>query len=324
MSKAEAEERFIIKAQNKHKNKYDYSKVKYNTCKQKVCIICPEHGEFWQTPDNHLQGRGCPVCRYISSGKKNSWTKDIFILKAREVHGWKYDYSKVEYINNTTPVCIICPEHGEFWQIPSVHIYNKAGCPRCSRNHKYTTVEFIETLPNWITEKYDFSKFEYKRTHDKSILICPEHGEFLISPHNIRAGIGCPSCSESKLERTVRLFLKDNSITYISEYKQDADFHKQTIDFYLPDYNIGIECQGEQHFKPTDFGGKGDTWAKMQYQHIINLDIEKQKLCKDKGINLIYYVSPKNLELLTANPHFIGYEFYVDTEEIKTKLMKNK
>ena len=250
-------ESFIERAKEVHGEKYDYSKVEYINCKLKVCIICPEHGEFWQTPDAHIQGRGCPVCRYISSGKKNSLTTKSFIERARKIHGDKYDYSKVNYINQKTPVCIICHEHGEFWQKPTIHLDNKAGCPKCSKNYRYTTEEFLSSLPEWIKERYNFSKFEYKRTHDKSILICPEHGEFLMSPHNIRKGIGCPGCSESKIERDVRLFLKKNNIRYFSEYKHNKDFHKQAIDFYLPDYNIAIECQGIQHFQPTDFAGKG-------------------------------------------------------------------
>lgn len=45
-------------------------------------------------------------------------TTEEWVAKARAVHGDRYDYSKVEYINGKTKVCIICPEHGEFWQTP--------------------------------------------------------------------------------------------------------------------------------------------------------------------------------------------------------------
>lgn len=72
-----------------------------------------------------------------------------FIEKARKVHGDKYDYSKVEYINNKTKVCIICPIHGEFWQTPSVHVNNKSNCPKCSykngaKSRSTTLYDFIE------------------------------------------------------------------------------------------------------------------------------------------------------------------------------------
>lgn len=317
-----AQARFIEKAEKKHNGKYDYSKVKYISCKKKVCIICPQHGEFWQSPDNHIQGRGCPVCRYESVSEKNSSTKEEFIARAVKIHGDKYDYSKVQYKNNTTPVCIICPEHGEYWQVPSIHTDNKAGCPKCSRNYRYKTEEFIESLEPWIKEKYDFSKFIYVRTHDKATVICPKHGEFLMSPHNIRKGIGCPRCKESKLEINMRNFLEKEQIKYIYEYKPDKSFHKQSIDFYLFDYNIAIECQGSQHFRPADFGGKGNEWAESAYQHIIDLDKEKQRLCREKDIQLVYYLRKEDLPLLKNNTQYNDCILFTNLTDIKDFLHK--
>ena len=125
-TKKSTKEDFIIKAKQVHGDKYDYSKVVYVNNQIKVCIICPEHGEFYQAPKNHLNGQGCPKC----SGNKKL-TKDDFIKKANEIHGYKYDYSKVEYINSQIKVCIICPEHGEFYQAPKNHL-NGQGCPICA------------------------------------------------------------------------------------------------------------------------------------------------------------------------------------------------
>lgn len=125
-------EDFIIRASKLQNNKYDYSKVNYiNNC-TKVCIICPIHGEFWQTPKNHLKKCGCPKCSNIKNTEKQRSNTEEFIEKAKEIHGTKYDYSKVNYINAKTKVCIICPEHGEFWQIPYNHLLMN-GCPECSR-----------------------------------------------------------------------------------------------------------------------------------------------------------------------------------------------
>ena len=110
MTKLTTEE-FIKKAREVHGDKYDYSKVEYVKSKAKVTIICPEHGEFLQTPQKHLYGQGCPKC-----GHKSELTTEEFIKKAREVHGDKYDYSNVEYVDAKTNVCIICKQHGVFWQ----------------------------------------------------------------------------------------------------------------------------------------------------------------------------------------------------------------
>ena len=130
MPKRLTTEEFIEKTRQVHGDKYDYSKVEYKTSGEKVCIICKEHGEFWQIPENHLHkhhAQGCPKC----SHGHDKYTIEEFIEKARQVHGDKYDYSKVEYSGKDIKVCITCPIHGDFWQLPSVHVYNKSGCPRC-------------------------------------------------------------------------------------------------------------------------------------------------------------------------------------------------
>ena len=128
---------FIHKAKIIHGNKYNYSKVEYIDSFTKVCIICPEHGEFWQTPNSHLTGRGCPECRWRKAKQSirniMGMSSDDFIKKAISIHGLKYDYSKVFYENTDTKVCIICPEHGEFWQTPHHHLKG-CGCPECGKN----------------------------------------------------------------------------------------------------------------------------------------------------------------------------------------------
>ena len=119
---------FIMKSKNVHGLKYDYSKVEYvNSCTN-VCIICPKHGEFLQTPNHHLMGCGCPKCSH-QSYKDNT---AAFIQKARNKHGMKYDYSKVEYVNSHEKVCITCPKHGEFWQTPTNHLSGR-GCNCCKK-----------------------------------------------------------------------------------------------------------------------------------------------------------------------------------------------
>lgn len=143
-------EEFIELARKVHGDKYDYSKVNYINNKTPICIFCTKHGEFWQAPESHLQGKGCIKC----AGIENLTTED-FIEKARKIHGDKYNYSKVNYVNNHTKVCIICPEHGEFWQKPNAHL-NGNGCPKCCGRNK-TTEEFIKEAKNKYGDKYDLS-----------------------------------------------------------------------------------------------------------------------------------------------------------------------
>ena len=126
-------EQWIEKAKLIHGNKYDYSKVIYSRSYEKVCIICPEHGEFLQTATEHLKGKGCQKCGHITKGAKRLSNTEEFIIKARKIHGEKYDYSKVVYSGVHNKVQIICPQHGLFEQEPNSHLHG-IGCPRCSQS----------------------------------------------------------------------------------------------------------------------------------------------------------------------------------------------
>ena len=181
-------EDFIQKAREVHGNKYDYSLIDYINSKLNIIIICPEHGEFKQTPNSHLDGQGCPKCYGLYKT-----TKD-FIIEAKKIHGDKYDYSLVDYINATTKIIIICPKHGEFKQQPYSHL-SKIGCPKCGGTGKFTTEEFIQKNKAIHGEKYDYSKTNYVSNNIKVIIICPEHGEFEQTPHQHISGEGCPKCS---------------------------------------------------------------------------------------------------------------------------------
>ena len=121
---------FIQKANQIHNNYYDYSKVDYINNKTLVTIICPKHGEFRQLPNSHLQGSGCELCGKNKATSKKSLGIKEFVERAREVHGDKYDYSKVEYVNSRIKVCISCVQHGDFYQTPNNHLRGQ-GCPKC-------------------------------------------------------------------------------------------------------------------------------------------------------------------------------------------------
>ncbi len=126
-------QRFIERANQIHNNKYDYSLVKYVNNSTKVKIICPIHGVFEQRPNNHLQGRNCLRCGYEINSQNFRKTLKQFIFDARLVHGDKYNYLMVEYVNDGTKVKIICPKHGEFYQTPTHHLGGQ-GCAKCSHH----------------------------------------------------------------------------------------------------------------------------------------------------------------------------------------------
>ena len=119
---------FLNKCFEIHGDRYDYSLVNYKKAKSKIKIICKKHGIFEQEANSHINGCNCPKC---VGGIKV--TKDEFIEKAKLIHGEKYDYSLVNYINSKTKIDIICPKHDVFKQIPSSHL-SGSGCIMCNKN----------------------------------------------------------------------------------------------------------------------------------------------------------------------------------------------
>jgi hypothetical protein len=213
---------FIDKSKDIHGNKYDYSKVEYINQRKKVTIICPEHGEFEQLPCNHYNnGCGCPKCRAVDLHDRTKTSVDDFIKKSIEAHGDRYDYSKVEYHNNKKDVCIICSDHGEFWQTPTNHYIGKKGCP---------------------------------------------------------------SCVSSKGENEIRKILTENNISFVEQRRFDDCKCQQTLpfDFYLPESNTCIEYDGIQHFEPIEFWGGMKTFLETQMRDKIKTDF-----CKENNIELI-------------------------------------
>ena len=186
-------ERFIEKANKRHNNKYDYSQVEYVDSVTKVCIICPEHGEFWQTPQGHVRGNSCPKCANKKRGDTFRSNGDEFVEKASKIHNNKYIYDKTKYVNAETKIPILCLEHGTFWMTPMNHLLGQ-GCPKCS-GRGLSTSEIVTMFREKHDDKYGYSKVVYNRMHEKVCIICPKHGEFWQTPSKHLLGQGCPKCA---------------------------------------------------------------------------------------------------------------------------------
>lgn len=192
MSRKTTIEEFVEKASMIHHNKYDYSAISYNSLKDNIYIICPIHGKYYQRAGNHLIGFGCSKC----SGK-SKYTTDEYIIKAKKVHGEKYDYSKVNYENAKKSIEIICRLHGPFYQIPSNHL-NGAGCPACGGSKKRNTSTFIERAKEVFGDRYDYSDSIYINSNTKIKIICKRHDEFYQTPAHHLKGKECRKCSYEK------------------------------------------------------------------------------------------------------------------------------
>lgn len=298
-------EDFIEKAKKAHGNKYCYDKSAYINATTPLIITCPIHGDFHQTPNSHLSGRGCPKC----SNNNVKKTTEEFIADAIKTHGSKYDYSKVKYVNNASKVCIICPEHGEFWQIARNHL-NGDGCPKCA-------IEKRVEKARWDTEKeihgskYDYSKANYIGCNEKLTLICPVHGEFQITPSaHLNGKQGCPECGKISSSNAKRL-TNETFIEKATEIHGDKYGYSQVI-YKDYDTKLRIYCPIHGYFEQSPdshLHGKGCP----RCAH--NLSRAEDEICaflKENNVNFIQrcrdVISPYEIDIYLPD-YKIGIEY---------------
>lgn len=172
------QEEFFEKANRIHGNNYNFSQFEYKGYYEKGKVICNKCGKtFYISAGNFLNGKGCSECNNKEAGKRRRLEIDKFIEFSRKVHGDKYDYSKVKYINSITKVEIICPIHGPFFQIPTNHIYNEQGCPICSSS------KGERQIAKYLEEKG--IKFEQQKTFEGCIYKKPLRFDFYLPDYNL-------------------------------------------------------------------------------------------------------------------------------------------
>lgn len=282
---------FVEKCHKKHNNKYDYSKSIYVTQKERVIITCLKHGDFIQIAKSHLRGDGCRLCGNENVSKLYSSNTEEFLKKSKSIHGEKYDYSKTIYKNAHSKVNITCKIHGIFKQEPSNHLRGN-GCPNCTYNNG-NTKKFIEKAILIHGDKYEYSLVKYLTNKKPVKITCHIHGLFEQTPDkHINRKHGCPFCKASKGELEIKKFLEINNINFIPQYgfKKCKYKSKLLFDFYLPDFNLCIEYNGIQHYKPVAFFG-GSNKLKLQKKR----DEQKQKFCKTNLINLLIIKYNENI-----------------------------
>lgn len=230
----------IEKLKNKLNNDFVFCDDDYKGCHSKLKIICKKcNNTFLKTPNQILyKTKEVNICPYCKNEKEKSLNYDNFLKNAQKTHNHKYDYSKVNYINNKTKVCIICPIHGEFWQRPNSHLKGH-GCTECKNvSKRNNTFNFI-TKANQIHHNfYDYSLTKYGSNRQELVIIkCPIHGEFSMSPKSHLRGSGCPKCKQSLLEKEFKQFLIEKNIKF-EEQKTfkwlKNEHHNLYLDFYLP------------------------------------------------------------------------------------------
>lgn len=303
-------EKFVERATIVHQNFYDYSDAHYKGMHCQLSIRCPEHGPFPQTPNSHLRGAGCPSCK--GNKKKNT---EEFISEAIKIHGNKYDYSKVEYVNSFVEVEIICSDHGSFFQVPHNHLLG-AKCGGCAGNKQKNTKEFIAEAIKIHGNRYDYKDVNYIDINSKVIIRCHKHGPFEQSPNNHLRGQNCPLC-KNKAETYIGELL---SIYTTVQYQYIIE--NKRYDFYLPKYNILIERDGEQHYKKNAIFNQSDRDLEFQMKN----DREKTELALKNGYGIFrlpYWLSLKHLKIEIENI-LNGTPTYPNIPDVQQVVLKPK
>ena len=278
---------FVKKSNKIHKNKYSYVKSVFKTISTPLIIICLEcNQEFTMSPTDHnVNIKGCPNCK--TDGKKKE-AYEQFLKDAKGEYGDAYSYEKSNFVNKTTPITIIhvvC--EAEFSVSPNDHINLKRGCPQCKiedkiqaahekqstkvKAEKESTSEivyngtydiqfFISDAKEIHRGKYSYEKSIILNLNTKILIICNEClKEFWQRPDIHLKGSGCSYCVCSQGEKSIYDFLDKIGFTFKFQHKFEdcKDKNKLPFDFYIPDYDLLIEYNGQQHYEPIErFGGE--------------------------------------------------------------------
>ena len=319
-----------------HKAKYDYSKVEYVTIHTKVIIICPEHGEFEQTPNSHKRGSGCPNCGKVKAITSNTKTITKFISEANEVHNNLYSYNKAVYTNATTNINITCKEHGEFLQTPNNHLSGR-GCPECSKSRDVTKLrkEFLVKAHELHDRKYDYSKILYINSFTPVEITCQEHGVFLQSPSAHIQGSGCPKCG--KLQSALK-----NTLTTAEFIEKSKKIHGDIYDYSKTKYEralkpVVIDCPIHGKFEQiasTHLAGAGckhcgeikqrkkyyDKPTILYYVYLSRYDLYKIGITlKERGVKLRFGREFDSMEVVDALVFESGKKAYEAEQDIILK-----
>lgn len=280
---------------------------KYIDSHTKITHYCLTHNVYYDiAPTNALYGYGCPECVSEINHQKNLKTHEQYVNEAKVINPNIEVIGK--YININTSIMHRCIIHNFEWETTPASILQGCGCPTCKiekiRKAKSKTHEqYVEEVKNINPNIQVLGTYINAKTPilHKCLI---DNFEWNTVPESILQGCGCPKCNESKGERRIRIWLEKNNIDYIHQHKYEdcKDIYPLPFDFYIPTYNVLIEYDGEQHFRPIDlFGGQ------EYFEYIQKHDTIKNEYCENNGISLlrIPYYKFNNIEEELNNFLFI-------------------
>lgn len=281
----------VEKARIIHGDKYSYPTQAYVNTKAKMIIVCPVHGEFKQSANDHLDGCGCYQCGKASMAKTQALSFKEVIEKANSVHAGKYTYPDQDYQHTKKKMRIICPSHGEFKQTANDHLGGK-GCNQCaiedrSSNRAFSFTQMVAMANAVHNNKYTYPDQDYDSTNGRIEITCPVHGNFWQRTVNHLAGSGCQKCSNggtSVVEKT--LFNSFDVSNKINNYRIQLDglqaqvkkpsgnnVRSVELDIFFPDKNVAVEFHGLYWHSESRVGK--------------TYHADKLAVCQELGIDLI-------------------------------------
>lgn len=312
----------LARLQAVHADKdFDWSEFKYVNARSKVTIICKKHGPFSSMYDSVAHGRGCRHCGYETKRMSQRYTTEEFVSKVKDdlfdVTGEPFDYSEVSYVDRSTPVKVICKQHGQFLMHPGNAMHNKSGCPECGKKKAHDHFrqahdDVIARIQSMITDERYSIKDVSDYTSNKSYIIlnCKDHGDWPTKFNWLTTrGVCCPVCSGSGTSQGEQ---------DMAEYIRSLGFDIQTnvrdiippmeLDVYIPSLNLAFEFDGV-YYHSDEF--KGESYH-----------LDKTIRCEQRGIRLIHVFSDEwdhNQELTKAKiAHILGKDISAKVNTRKT------
>ena len=248
------------------------------------------------------------------------------VAKCAAKYGSKYDYSKTDFSRSKEKTTVICPIHGEFLIDFDHHFNAGQGCKFCAKD-VWNTESFVEKASQIHRGKYDYSKVDYVNSHKKITITCRIHGDFEQTPNAHLNGEGCPLCANgnSSLETEFAEILESCGVSYVRQWKPEflkrSNKSQLSVDFYIPELNVAVECQGKQHF------GLGGWSKRYDFKEAMERDDAKRKLCEENGVELWFYTRkkyfPKKERPKYSNKIFFSEKNYESVKYLSISAVKS-
>lgn len=295
--------------------------------RQKVKIICVEHGLFEQTPNSHLNGTGCSKCGRLRTISSNIINREEFLSRAVAIHGDRYDYSIIKYKRGGIHVDIICSKHGVFKQKPNKHMRGQ-GCPKCAHEMEHynqlTTDEFINKAKKIHGEKYNYSEIDYVKSNIKVKIGCLEHGLFEQLPNNHLRGMVCIKCAlkinADKRRSNTREFIKKASIVHKNKYDYSMIEYKgcfEKVKIVCPLHGIYLQTPASHLYGkgcPLCLESRGESKIAF-FLDFCGIKYEREKRFKEcrniRSLSFDFYIPSLNICIeFDGRQHYEPIDYY--------------